>query len=130
MPGKFLVFQLATQVKWKIQVNQFDARWPFGLGDSLLIASQKTKRLPPCKKGVIQFAFGHQWKPLFLATWSLDGFPKDHERVGLRIVENIWNRRRVKKQEYKKQQLRWSITHTQSKHCFTYCTNFLLLTTH
>jgi len=25
----------------------------------------------------------------FLATWSLDGFPKDQERVGLTVVENI-----------------------------------------
>lgn len=60
---------------------------------ALLITCQKTKRLPPCKKGVIQFASGHQQKPLFfLATWSLDGFPKDQERVGLTVVENIWNR--------------------------------------
>lgn len=100
---------------------------------ALLITCQKTKRLPPCKKGVIQFAFGHQQKPLFFFFSYMEPgwFPQRPREGGVDCSwEYLKQESRVKKQEYKQQQLSWSITQAQPKHSCTYCTNFLLLTTH
>lgn len=94
IPGKFLVFQLSTQVKWKMQAERFDARWPFGLGDSLINYLPKNQKTPSMQEGCYPVCLWTSAEAtfFFLATWSLDGFPKDQERVGLTVVENIWNR--------------------------------------
>lgn len=86
MPGQFLVFQLATQVKWKIQVDQFDARWPFGLGDSLLIASQKTKT-PSMQEGCDSVCLWTSVEATFFSYMESGWFPKRPREGG---VENSW----------------------------------------
>jgi len=74
-----------------MQAERFDARWPFGLGDSLINYLPKNQKTPSMQEGCYPVCLWTSAEAtfFFLATWSLDGFPKDQERVGLTVVENI-----------------------------------------
>ena len=133
IPGKFLVFQLSTQVKWKMQAERFDARWPFGLGDSLINYLPKNQKTPSMQEGCYPVCLWTSAEATFFFFSYMEPgwFPQRPREGGVDCSwEYLKQESRVKKQEYKQQQLSWSITQAQPKHSCTYCTNFLLLTTH